>query len=213
MSNSTSPPSPQLSPGVRALMDRIKEKIRENPGKVFTGAPYDNLPSAAVLMLLRPEGNSLEALLVKRKVSEGDPWSGHMAFPGGRSSKTDSSIEETVTREAFEETGIRAGEDYEIIGTLDQVVPGNISIKVTPFVAFAIKDVSVRIDGNEIVEYFWIPIAFFANKGNSSTYKLLRFGKSYEVPSFAYMGKHIVWGMTLRIIENFIEKLGSDALA
>ena len=38
---------------------------------------------AAVALVLRAR-DPLENLLVKRAVSDADPWSGHMALPGGR---------------------------------------------------------------------------------------------------------------------------------
>ena len=46
---------------------------------------------AAVALLLRPR-DALEVLLIKRSVRESDPWSGHMALPGGRRDPGDSDL-------------------------------------------------------------------------------------------------------------------------
>ncbi|MFI5420450.1 MAG: hypothetical protein ACHQ1H_05740, partial [Nitrososphaerales archaeon] len=61
--------------------------------------------------------------------------------------------------------------------------------------------------GDEIVEHFWIPLSFFMNANNSSQYEFTRDGRTFKVPSFAYLGKNIVWGMTLGIIRNLIARM------
>ena len=48
-------------------------------------APPAPLPSkrAAVVIGLRDGSAGPEILMIQRAVREGDPWSGHMGFPGG----------------------------------------------------------------------------------------------------------------------------------
>ena len=193
---------------LKSFLERTRLTIQTKPGTSLSGGVYDALPNAAVCVILRtnPNNESIETLMVKRSVSEYDPWSGHMAFPGGRADKNDAGLVETVKREVFEETAIVLS-DRDMIGKLDEIVPGNFSLKVTPFVAIPSKPVEVHIDHKEIVDFFWIPVAFFQNKQNSSEYKVVRLGQEFAVPSFAYEGKHIVWGMSLRIIENLLEKV------
>ncbi|MFI5422275.1 MAG: NUDIX domain-containing protein, partial [Nitrososphaerales archaeon] len=55
------------------------------------------MPSAAVCAILKEgtKASGPELLLVKRAVSTRDPWSGQMAFPGGRS-RPNESLQETV---------------------------------------------------------------------------------------------------------------------
>ena len=64
------------------------------------------LRRAAVAMILRDEGGEAQILMIKRAARDGDPWSGHMAFPGGRMEKEDQSLRETAIRETFEEVGL-----------------------------------------------------------------------------------------------------------
>ena len=54
---------------------------------------------AAVAMVVAPDGDDLAALLIERAKHPLDPWSGHMAFPGGRHDATDPSLERTAIRE------------------------------------------------------------------------------------------------------------------
>jgi len=159
-------------------------------------------------MILKPnaEKKQLVVLLLKRKVSDSDPWSGHMAFPGGRANDTERDIIETARREVMEETSIDF-RNCELLGTLDDVLPGNRLLVVTPFVLIAPASTEVKIDGQEIADQVWIPLDFFMEKKNSSSLKFQIYGTNHEVQSFAYLGTHVIWGMTLRIIEDFVSKI------
>jgi 8-oxo-dGTP pyrophosphatase MutT (NUDIX family) len=159
-------------------------------------------------MILRSNetNGKLEVLLVQRKVSESDPWSGHMAFPGGRSKESDGELINTATREVREETGIDIA-SCELLGTLDDSLPGNRSLCVTPFVVLAHKSTIVKTDGREITDHIWIPLEFFMDKKNSSPFITKRFGADRVVTSYEYMNSYIVWGMTLRLIDDLVSKL------
>eukprot|EP01104_Vermistella_antarctica_P008664 TRINITY_DN2186_c0_g1_i1.p1 TRINITY_DN2186_c0_g1~~TRINITY_DN2186_c0_g1_i1.p1 ORF type:complete len:193 (+),score=9.40 TRINITY_DN2186_c0_g1_i1:145-723(+) len=51
-------------------------------------------------------GASDEVLVLKRTVIESDPWSGHLAFPGGKREPNDETLLHTVVREVQEETSV-----------------------------------------------------------------------------------------------------------
>ena len=73
-----------------------------------TGASSDDDPSllwAAVAIILTPQPDSI--LLIRRADRSGDPWSGHMALPGGRREPSDSDLAATAIREVAEEVGIQ----------------------------------------------------------------------------------------------------------
>ena len=55
--------------------------------------------AAAVAAILRQAPSGLEVLFIKRAERDGDPWSGHMAFPGGRREPHDSDLYSTALRE------------------------------------------------------------------------------------------------------------------
>ena len=61
---------------------------------------------AAVAMLLRQTQAGPEVFFIRRAEHPRDPWSGHMAFPGGRQHAEDSSLLDTAIRETLEEVGL-----------------------------------------------------------------------------------------------------------
>jgi 8-oxo-dGTP pyrophosphatase MutT (NUDIX family) len=196
-----------LESGSGTWLDRIRFSILENPGKKLEGQEYLLLPKAAVAMILKQDThNEITVLLLKRKTSEKDPWSGHMAFPGGRMKESDFQMINTAKRETFEETRIDLGK-YEYLGSLDELPPGNRSVTVTPFVFFVQEEVEVKIEAREITDHVWIPLAFFSDKRNSAMHRVETMGAVREVESFPYLGKYIVWGMTLRVINDFLSKI------
>lgn len=166
-------------------------------------------PSAAVTVVLKPGSDPTpDVLLLKRQTVERDPWSGQVSLPGGRSKDGETAIQ-TAKRETMEETKIDL-EKCELIGMMQTIYPGNFSIRVTPFVVVALEDVVVQIDREEIIDFFWVPLGYFADQKNSSVYTFSREGRTIRTQSFVLLGKYVVWGMTLRIIQNLLSELQRD---
>ncbi|MDP5071772.1 MAG: NUDIX domain-containing protein, partial [Congregibacter sp.] len=61
---------------------------------------------AAVALVLQLRDGELGVLMIRRAEREGDPWSGQMAFPGGRMDKTDANGYAVAVRETHEEVGL-----------------------------------------------------------------------------------------------------------
>src|SRR5215208_5556775 len=74
---------------------RLERVLAERPGAL---APDDGAPRrAAVAIVLRNAGDGvIELLLIKRSEREDDPWSGHIALPGGRHDPTDATLQDTA---------------------------------------------------------------------------------------------------------------------
>ena len=85
--------------------------------------------AAVALILQVREAAAVELLMIKRATYEGDPWSGHVALPGGRQEPGDSSLEETAVRETREETAVDLARAGRILGRLDDLQP---LTRVTP---------------------------------------------------------------------------------
>ncbi|MEZ5557393.1 MAG: hypothetical protein R3E86_02440, partial [Pseudomonadales bacterium] len=72
----------------------IRERVAGHQPETF--APGDNTRQAAVAVILRevPAAGDCqtEILFIQRAQKDGDPWSGHMAFPGGHLDPTDAHL-------------------------------------------------------------------------------------------------------------------------
>ena len=188
-------------------LEKIREGLLRSPGRKLAGEEYSLLPKAAVGMILREDlEKGLVLLLLKRETRVSDPWSGHMAFPGGRMNDSDKEMINTAKREVMEETGINLAK-CELLGILDELPPGNRTVTVTPFVFFDIEKSEVKIETKEIADFVWAPLSYFANKKNAEIFRAQTGGTLREFVSFPFLGKYVVWGMTLRIIDDFLAKI------
>ena len=187
------------------FFERVRNWGRKRGHSEDLSRTFEDSPLAAVSVILRPAADDTpEILLLKRQTVENDPWSGHISLPGGRARLGETPLQ-TAIRETTEEAGFDMT-NWEIVGSLESVYPGNRSIKVKPFVVIAPGNVSVRVDQREIVDYFWPHLSYFSKSSNETPYIVSREGASFQTPSFVVMG-NVVWGMTLRIILNLISEL------
>jgi 8-oxo-dGTP pyrophosphatase MutT (NUDIX family) len=186
------------------VLRRLRRALAERPGAL---APDDGAPRrAAVAIVLRdgPEGQ-LELLLIKRSEREDDPWSGHIALPGGRHDPADATLQDTAVRETREETGIDLDRDGIVLGTLDELRPRTPSLPaiiVTPFVAVVRRDVTMETS-DEVAIAFWVPLASLSDPALTVQSDVTARGATWRVPSYV-LGGHIVWGMTERILRNLL---------
>lgn len=147
-----------------------------------------------------------ELLFIERAKHPQDPWSGQMAFPGGRMEPGDPDLTVTAARETLEEVGIALGAP---IGRLDdltnakmrQRVPSVRAITVTPFVYLCERRPAV-VHNHEVASTVWIPFEHILQPRAASAYRMDAPGFKGSFPAFAYQG-YQVWGMTYRIIETF----------
>jgi hypothetical protein len=90
-----------------SLLQLIETRLGEHsPGRKLL-RPL--MKRSAVAMILQVRDGELHILMIKRAEREGDPWSGHMAFPGGRMDKTDANGYAVAVRETSEEVGLALG--------------------------------------------------------------------------------------------------------
>lgn len=166
----------------------------------------DTLREAAVALLVRPR-EQLELLLIKRAVHERDPWSGHMALPGGRRDASDEDLLHTAVRETEEEVGISVLRDADYLGTLDELAPRNKRlppIVIAPFV-FAVPTTTTAIaKPDEVEAAIWVPLSALRDEEAASEILIELEGGSLAFPSLKF-GEYVIWGLTHRILVQFLD--------
>jgi 8-oxo-dGTP pyrophosphatase MutT (NUDIX family) len=168
-------------------------------------------PRAAVAAILRelPGADSAELFFIRRAEHPNDPWSGHIAFPGGRRDPEDESLLATAIRETREEVGIDLSLDHYLARLPD--VPAFMRSKrgtlvVTPFVFALRSDVPIVPNQVEVASTLWVPLATLARDEGRSTFKLDYEGKSFDLPCIHLEpGQHRLWGMTYRMLETLLD--------
>jgi 8-oxo-dGTP pyrophosphatase MutT (NUDIX family) len=160
---------------------------------------------AAVAIILVPDPDAL--LLIRRAERLGDPWSGHMALPGGRREPHDPDLLTTSMRETAEEVGIELS-PAELAGGLEDVVPRTPvlpPIAVRPFV-FVRETRPTVILNAEATAATWVPLAHLLRPDTHHLVRLEVSGSSRLVQAYE-LSDGIVWGMTERILSQLLNHL------
>jgi 8-oxo-dGTP pyrophosphatase MutT (NUDIX family) len=166
---------------------------------------------AAVAMLLRDGVAGPEVLFIRRAEHPSDPWSGHMAFPGGRQQAEDGSLLDTAIRETREEVGLDLAEQAEHIGQLDDLQaiargrPQETVIR--PYVFEVHRQSPIRADEKEVAEALWTPLLPLY-RGEADTIRPYQWhGSQIDFPAYDVEGR-IVWGLTYQMLRSFFRILG-----
>lgn len=161
---------------------------------------------AAVAVVLRAQP-TLEVLLIKRAQSERDPWSGHMALPGGRRDADDDDLQSTAVRETGEETGVDLDRHGRSLGRLDVVAPSSPrlpKLTISPFVFGVGPDVVAHVASHEIEQVYWVPVDFLRDPASHGSIDIPLPGGTRAFPCYEVAGE-IVWGLTHRILTQFLD--------
>jgi 8-oxo-dGTP pyrophosphatase MutT (NUDIX family) len=164
---------------------------------------------AAVALIFRAgETGDPELLFIKRAEYPGDPWSGQVAFPGGREEVGDSNLLNTAIRETHEEIGLDLVRDATVIGTLEDLRPQTVrlpDIIVRPFVVLLKRAEEMLLSG-EVALAFWVPLAALKREESWRETTVLARGIQMERRAFHHEGQ-VVWGMTERILAQLLALL------
>ena len=185
------------------------ESIRESlEGRVTQRVGLtDRIPTAVAVVLAPGEAGALSVLLIKRTRRSDDPWSGHMALPGGRMEDQDADLLETAVRETNEETAIGLDPDH-LLGGLDDYEPGNPMLPpvvIRPYVFGMEERPEVQEHPDEVDDHFWVTLEELAPRRTSRVIEAR--GHTLEAKGFP-VGPHFVWGITERILTPFLRLLG-----
>lgn len=196
---------------MRLDLDRMRDLLSEGAARDadMRGALLDEAArQAAVALVLQSVGDDSKLLLIRRAEREGDPWSGHMALPGGHAEPEDHDSAATAMRETLEEVGLPLRRE-ECLGTM---APLQVSafgrptgMWITPHV-FAVQRPADLSPNAEVAATFWAPVSPMAMGEWDSTKHVQRGNVQLKLPAIDVHG-NLVWGLTLKMITTLFSVL------
>ena len=162
---------------------------------------------AAVLLGIVERGGQPH-LVLTRRTEDVATHKGQISFPGGMREPGDVSSSDTALRETQEELGLDplaieiVGEFHEYLAVTNQ--------KVRCFVGFVSSDAGYLPHSGEVAYVLEVPVDFFIET-SPSVEKQFRLGLLQNVYFYDFNGETI-WGLTARIIKDFLEFLGQPAV-
>jgi 8-oxo-dGTP pyrophosphatase MutT (NUDIX family) len=188
-------------------LDHIRNRLAQHDPEF--AQPRATTRQAAVAIILRDTPTGPDMLFIQRATKEGDPWSGHMAFPGGHKDPVDDSLRDAAERETMEEIGLDlSGSDY--LGALDhqQAQPRGrvLDMLIAPHV-FQIEGDPAFVPNYEVAEVVWTPLAPMAANVIHDTETMPMAGTPTIFNGYRLERGHFVWGLTYRMLKTFFYTL------
>lgn len=166
-------------------------------------------PTQAAVLVPLVMRDELMVLLTQR-TAHLSTHSGQIAFPGGKTDKTDADAAATALREAQEEVGLHA-HHVQVLGTLPIYVTGTAFI-VTPVVALVEPDHLLTLNAGEVAEAFEVPLAYLMNPAHHRRHALDWEGVRREWFSMPWQDgaqQRFIWGATAGMLRNFYRFLSA----
>ncbi len=165
---------------------------------------------AAVALILRAGTQDAEILYIERAAHPRDPWSGNIAFPGGRIDPTDGGIRQAAERETREELGLDlSGAHY--LGALDDIVGVHLPVRVSCCVYGLPEGEPTWLRRNhEVSDYFYMPLGEFRAPGRHIIARIDWNQALRETPALVLLppDRPLLWGITYRLTTQFLDRIG-----
>jgi 8-oxo-dGTP pyrophosphatase MutT (NUDIX family) len=170
--------------------------------------PDSDKKKAAVAVVIHPTADDFHLLFIERAAHPKDPWSGHIAFPGGTCEPEDSSLQQTAVRETQEELGLNLSK-CQYMGQLDDVTGATLPVQVSAYV-YATDDIPKLHPNEEIHEVFWVSFQQIIDPSRLQTLQLVGWQPLKEVPTIDLLGpgRPLLWGLTYRLVSQLASFAG-----
>jgi len=166
----------------------------------------DDMKKAAVAAVVRDGPEGAELLFIHRAEHPHDPWSGQMAFPGGRMDPLDADEMAAAIRETGEELGLDLAALGEPLGRLSDVAAVSrgrpLSLVIVPYV-FAVVGEPALVLNHEVAEALWVPLGYLADFDNRSTLDWKLGSLTIPLPCYRFRDK-VIWGLTFGMVDELL---------
>ena len=149
-------------------------------------------------------------LFIRRAEYEDDPWSGDLAFPGGRVDPEDlGDPRRAAERETLEELELdlaaarRLGRVSDVLGRAE-------AICVSCFVYGLEGDPRLR-PNYEVRESFWTPLSHCTDPARQLTREFRYRDNAIRLPAIRLLADErapVLWGITYKLLDHFMEAIG-----
>jgi len=159
---------------------------------------------ASVAMILYQGDSDVEILFIQRAAHDLDPWSGHIAFPGGKLEEGEL-VCQAALRETYEEVGIDLGQGL-YLGRLSDITGANLPVRVSCCL-FSVDRMSCRpVLNEEVCDLFWVTLSDLRDSGRHLQSRVAFGNKCFEVPAIKLPveNKPVLWGITYRLVMQFL---------
>lgn len=160
---------------------------------------------AAVAMIMRELPGDLEILFIERATDVRDPWSGHLAFPGGKVEQGEQA-RQAAERETREEIGLVL-ESELYLGRMADIIGANLPVRVSCFAYAAVSTAINPVVNREVRDVFWARLSDIRDPERHQMATVGFSGRSLEVPAIILPqpDKPVLWGITYRLVMQFLE--------
>lgn len=191
----------------RFTLEWIESRLREQ-STAQEDHQRSDLRRAAVSIILRSVDTRWQILFIKRAEHPLDPWSGHMALPGGRVEQDEVPLSAAM-RETFEEIALNLKQLGRFLGALPPLETPRRShetkLLISPFVFIVIDDVFPQAN-SEVDEIHWFEVDRLLSSEHQGTLPYHWEGRDIELPCFRIDGR-VIWGLTHKMISDLFATL------
>jgi len=191
-------------------VEDLSSGLRLRAPKIHPVDPERVRVRAAVAIIARTVPGDLELLFIRRAAFENDPWSGDIAFPGGRISAPEEPPRLAAERETLEEVGLDVTK-AKWLGQLDDVIGGDGAVVVSGFV-YALEGPVTLVTNHEVAAAGWVRVAALSAPERQLTNTFRYKDRDVTLPAIRVFdddSPHL-WGLTYQFVERFMRTVGKE---
>ena len=179
-------------------------------GSLSHDGPLSSAPRHASVCVLVADAEPIPHIcFIRRAKWDTDPWSEHIAFPGGSRSGDETALQ-TLRREVQEEVGVDIGADAELIQLPQlriRLAGRERLLLLDAFVCHVPGRLPTLQCGPEVASAFWTPVSELWSAQNLDHLVLGDRGDVLVYPAIR-LPQGTVFGITLRVLTLLSDQLG-----
>jgi len=186
------------------ILTAIRQTLASRPPQIL---PAEEREQAAVALILRNGDSELELLFIRRAQHENDPWSGDLAFPGGKVDAEDGGARQAAERETREELALDLAH-AEYLGRLDDILGAYLPVLISCFI-YHLPQPLPLLCNHEVREAHWLPLSLVADRSRwrEATFNYRGAENSHPTIDLLGPGHPPLWGITYRLLTQFLHRL------